>query len=48
MKNDFGESINQTDDGGYIITGSTNSYGSKQSEIILLKIQANGTIEEAD
>ena len=46
-KNDFGESINQTDDGGYIITGSTNSYG-KQSEIILLKIQADGTIEEAE
>ena len=41
---DFGNSIKQTADGGYIITGSTMSYGN-QSEIILLKLDNDGKIE---
>ena len=43
--NDNGASIKLTDDGGYIITGSTMSYGN-QSEIILLKIAAGGCVRE--
>ena len=42
---DAGSSINQTTDGGYIITGSTYSYGN-QSEIILLKINSSGIIQD--
>ena len=43
--NDHGQSIAQTYDGGYIITGSTMSYGD-QSEIILLKLDANGIVDD--
>ena len=42
---DIGTSVSQTSDGGYIITGSTNSYGN-QSEIILLKITSDGVIQD--
>ena len=42
---DVGTSINQTTDGGYIITGNTYSYGN-QSEIILLKINSSGIIQD--
>jgi len=38
---DNGSSIYQTYDGGYILTGSTFSYGN-QSEIILLKLNSDG------
>ena len=43
--NDHGKSIDQTYDGGYIITGSTMSYGN-QSEIVLLKLKSDGVIED--
>ena len=43
--NDIGKDIIQTSDGGYIITGSTMSYGN-QSEIILLKLNAAGKAED--
>mgnify|MGYP001223732738 CR=1 FL=1 len=43
--NDYASSISQTDDGGYIITGHTMSYGD-QSEIILLKLDHDGKIDE--
>ena len=43
--NDNGKSIDQTYDGGYIITGSTMSYGN-QSEIVLLKLKSDGVIED--
>jgi len=43
--NDHGQSIAQTYDGGYVITGSTMSYGD-QSEIILLKLDANGIVDD--
>ena len=42
---DIGTSVNQTTDGGYIITGNTYSYGN-QSEIILLKIDGSGVIQD--
>ena len=42
---DIGTSINQTTDGGYIITGNTYSYGN-QSEIILLKIDGSGVVQD--
>lgn len=46
---DFGTSINQTADGGYIITGYSYSYPSthdKQSEVILIKLTGDGIIED--
>ena len=46
---DFGTSINQTSDGGYIITGYSYSYPadrSKQSEVILIKLDADGQPEK--
>ena len=46
---DFGTSINQTADGGYIVTGYSYSYPAtrdKQSEVILIKLTADGIIED--
>ena len=43
--NDYGQSIAQTLDGGYVITGSTRSYGN-QSEIMLLKLNNLGIVED--
>ena len=43
--NDHGQSIAQTYDGGYVITGSTMSYGD-QSEIILLKLDSYGIVDD--
>ena len=42
---DVGTSIDQTTDGGYIITGNTYSY-ENQSQIILLKINSSGIIQD--
>lgn len=41
---DVGNYINQTSDGGYIITGSTYS-NTKMNEVILIKLDASGTKE---
>ena len=41
---DFGASVAQTSDGGYIITGSTVTTGS-QSQILLIKLDADGNQE---
>ena len=41
----IGISIYQTYDGGYVVTGSTMSYGD-QSEIILLKLDASGIVDD--
>ena len=42
---DFGESISQTNDDGYIIVGSTLSYRDGPSDLWLIKINSNGEEE---
>jgi hypothetical protein len=43
---DYGNSVIQTSDGGYIITGSTNNdYSNKNKDLLLIKTDSEGTID---
>ncbi len=39
---EYGHSVNQTSDGGYIIVGTTSSFGSGFKNVLLIKIDTNG------
>jgi hypothetical protein len=42
---DIGYSVQQTSDGGYIIAGSTESYGTGDCDVYLIKTEPNGILQ---
>jgi len=43
---DVAKSIQQTTDGGYIVAGSTYSFGSGEKDVYILKLNSKGEVEE--
>ena len=46
-KNDYVCMINQTNDDGYILVGSTNSFGGNDYDILIMKMSSDGTLQWA-
>ncbi len=46
-KDEEAKSIQQTNDGGYIVAGSTNSYGMGDRDFLILKLFSNGDINSS-
>lgn len=44
FNNDSGEEVQPTSDGGYIVTGSTESYGAGNTDLIIVKFDDSGNI----
>lgn len=43
--NEHGRSVHQTNDGGYVVTGYTRSFGAGRADVYLVKVDADGVIE---
>jgi len=44
-KEDWGESLIQTSDGGYAIAGTTASFGAGEADVYVVKLDANGNLQ---
>jgi hypothetical protein len=42
---DYGQSVRQTSDGGYVITGWTGWYGAGECEVCLIKTDSSGNVQ---